>query len=80
MVLIHSLTKKKSESWYPPVNTSHIREDKQVVLRQRCTLNSNAFAREDHDIGCISDLQMTIALKNNIHVQRSYAAIRKLLY
>lgn len=41
---------------------------------------SNTFARNDHDIGCIPSLQMAIPLKDDIPVQRSYTSIPKPLY
>ncbi|KAI3367338.1 hypothetical protein L3Q82_008381 [Scortum barcoo] len=41
---------------------------------------SNAFASDNDDIGCIPNLQMVISLKDDIPVQRSYAAIPKPLY
>ncbi|KAK5865215.1 hypothetical protein PBY51_016398 [Eleginops maclovinus] len=41
---------------------------------------SGAFARDDGDIGDIPSLQMTINLKDDIPVQKSYASIPKPLY
>lgn len=66
---------KKTELWHPPVDISHLREDEQAVVKEILYEESNAFACDDHDIGCIPGLQMTIALKDDIPVQRSYAAI-----
>lgn len=41
---------------------------------------SNAFARDENDMGCVPSLQMSITLKDDIPVQRSYAAVPKPLY
>lgn len=41
---------------------------------------SNAFARDDNDVGCIPSLQMGITLKDDIPVQRTYAAVPKPLH
>lgn len=43
-------------------------------------LESGAFTQNDGDIGDIPSLQMTINLKDDIPVQRSYASILKPLY
>lgn len=39
-----------------------------------------AFAQNDDDMGCIPSLEMTIALKDNTPVRRSYTSIPKSLY
>lgn len=41
---------------------------------------SNAFAWDEDNIGCVPSLQMSITLRDYIPVQRSYAAVPKLLY
>lgn len=66
--------------WRPPVDISHLGEKEQAVVKQLLYEESNAFARDNDDIGCIPNLQMTIMVKEHIPVQRSYAAIPKPLY
>lgn len=41
---------------------------------------SEVFAKDDADIGCLPDLQLKIHLKDDIPVQKSYNAIPKPLY
>lgn len=66
--------------WRPPVDISHLGEKEQAVVKQLLYEESNAFARDNDDIGCIPNLQMKIMVKDDIPVQRSYAAIPKPLY
>lgn len=66
--------------WHPPVEISHLTEEQQRKVREMLYEESNAFARDDSDIGCIPSLQMSITLKDDIPVQRSYAAVPKPLY
>lgn len=71
---------KPSTLWHPPVDISHLGEKEQAVVKQLLHEESNAFACDDEDIGCISNLQMTITVKDDIPVQCLYAAIPKPLY
>lgn len=41
---------------------------------------SNVFSRDENDMECIPNLQMSITLKDDVPVQRTYAAIPKPLY
>lgn len=66
--------------WHPPVDVSHLGEEQQKLVKDMLYEESNVFARGDDDIGCISSLQMTINLKDDIPVQRAYASIPKPLY
>lgn len=66
--------------WNPPVDIAHLWEEKHAAVKQLLYEESNAFARDSDDIRCIPNLQMTITLKDDIPVQRSYAAIPKPLY
>lgn len=43
-------------------------------------IESAAFARDDHNIGCIPSLQMLLNLKDDIPVQRAYTSVPKPLY
>lgn len=66
--------------WHPLVDISHLGEKEQAVLKQLLYEESDAFACDNDDIGCIPNLQMTITVKDDVPVQRSYAAIPKPLY
>ena len=66
--------------WHPPVAISHLGEKEQAVVKQLLYEESNAFACYNYDIGCIPNPHMTIMVKDDIPVRRSYAAIPKPLY
>lgn len=73
-------TEPLSQLWHPPVDVSHLSEEQQTAAKQMLYEESNAFSRDDNDMGCIPSLQMNITLKDDTPVQRSYAAIPKPLY
>lgn len=50
------------------------------MVRQMVYDECAAFTCDDDDIGCIPSLQMTINLKDDIHVQRTYTSVPKSLY
>ncbi|KAK7880665.1 hypothetical protein WMY93_032696 [Mugilogobius chulae] len=66
--------------WHPPVDISHLTPEQQSEVKQMLFEESDAFARDDGDIGNIPSLQMTLNLKDDIPVQRTYTAIPKPLY
>lgn len=66
--------------WNPPVDVSHLTDEQQEEVKQMLWEESGAFARDDGDIGDIPSLQMTINLKDDIPVQKSYTSIPKPLY
>ncbi|KAI7789706.1 hypothetical protein IRJ41_001809 [Triplophysa rosa] len=66
--------------WHPPVDISHLEEEQQKLVTDMLYEESDVFARENDDIGCIPGLQMTINLKDEVPVQRAYASIPKPLY
>lgn len=66
--------------WHPPVDLSHLSEDQQAVVKQMLHEESASFARDGNDVGCIPSLQMSINLKDDIPVQRSYSSIPKPLF
>lgn len=68
------------EKWHPPVDVSHLAEDEQKIVRKMLFDQSDVFARDDTDIGCIPDLQLRICLNNETPVQKSYNAVPKPLY
>lgn len=66
--------------WHNPVDISHLNEEQQKKVKQMLYEESQAFAQDDDDIGCIPSLQMSINLKHNISVQRIYTSVPKPLY
>ncbi|KAL1249455.1 hypothetical protein QQF64_020460 [Cirrhinus molitorella] len=68
------------EEWDPPVDVSHLsKHQKQVVqkmLREEC----QSFSKSDNDIGCIRNLQLSISLKDDEPVNRTYMSVPKPLY
>lgn len=75
-----SETEQPSELWQPPVDLRHLNEEQQEHFKAMLNEESNAFARDDSDIGCVPSLQISITLKDDIVVQRSYASVPKPLY
>lgn len=73
-------TGQLSQLWHPPIDISHLNDEQQVIVKKMLYEESNAFARDDNDIGCVPSLHMSITLKDDIPVQRSYAAVPKPLY
>lgn len=69
-----------AEKWDPPVDVSHLSEEQQRVAKELLHDESAAFAQDDNDMGCITSLEMSITLKDNNPVQKSYASIPKPLY
>lgn len=68
------------EKWHPPVDISHLGEDEHELVKELLFNYSDVFAKNDSDIGCIPNLQLKIALKDETPVQKSYNAIPKPLY
>ncbi len=68
------------DKWHPPVDLSHLAEEEQEIAKCMLFDQSDVFAEDDTDIGCISDLQLKIYLKDDTPVQRSYNAVPKPLY
>ena len=69
-----------ADLWHPPVDVSHLTVEQQEEVKQMLMEESGAFARNDGDIGDIPSLHMTISLKDDIPVQKTYASIPKPLY
>ncbi len=65
---------ESSTLWHPPVDLSHLSEDQQAVVKQMLHEESASFARDGNDVGCFPSLQMSINLKDDIPVQRSYSS------
>lgn len=73
-------TDQTIKQWSPPVDLSHLTDQQQAIMRKMLREESNVFARDENDMGCIPNLQMSITLKDDVPVQRTYAAIPKPLY
>ncbi|KAL1269488.1 hypothetical protein QQF64_031777 [Cirrhinus molitorella] len=71
---------KATSRWEPPVDISHLTEEQQKTAKKMLYEESLAFERNDEDVGCIPNLQMTVNLTDDIPVQRSYSAVPKPLY
>lgn len=69
-----------SKPWHPPVGLSHLNDEQHEMVTKLRYEESSAFARDDNHIGCVPSLQMSIILKDDIPVQRSYVAVPKPLY
>ena len=74
------VSNSESPLWHPPVNLDHLGEEQQEAVRKMLHEESNAFARDGDDIGCIPNLQMVINLKDDIPVQKAYTSIPKPLF
>ena len=59
---------------------SSLSEDQQKVVKKMLREESGAFARDDDDMGCIPSLEMSITLKDNTPIQKTYTSIPKPLY
>ncbi|KAL6470998.1 hypothetical protein MHYP_G00196480 [Metynnis hypsauchen] len=73
-------TDKSREKWNPPVDLSHLQEVEQEAVRCMLYEESDIFAQDDNDIGCIPSLKLKINLKDETPVQKSYNSIPKPLY
>lgn len=68
------------EKWHPPIELSHLEEDEQNIAREMLYEESDVFAKDDADIGCIPNLKLKIQLNDETPVQKRYNAIPKPLY
>lgn len=66
--------------WQPPVDLSHLSDEQQAKVSKMLCEEAGAFTRDSNDIGCIPSLQMSITLKDEIPVQRTYSSIPKPLF
>lgn len=72
--------RRVGEKWHPPVALEHLNKQEQDIARKMLFEESDVFAQDEGDIGCIPDLQLKIHLSDNTPVQRCYNAIPKPLY
>lgn len=65
------------EKWHPPVDLTHLEEKEQQTVRKMLYEESDVFAKDNGDIGCIDKLKLKISLKDDVPVQKCYNAIPK---
>lgn len=68
------------DKWHPPIDLSHLEEEEQEIARDMLYDESDVFAKDEADIGCIPNLQLKIQLNDQTPVQKRYNAIPKPLY
>ncbi|KAL1267687.1 hypothetical protein QQF64_033050 [Cirrhinus molitorella] len=66
------------EEWDPPVDVSHLSKHQRQVVQKM--LREESFSKSDNDIGCIRNLQLSISLKDDEPVNRTYMSVPKPLY
>uniref|UniRef100_A0A8C6LSZ5 Gypsy retrotransposon integrase-like protein 1 n=2 Tax=Nothobranchius TaxID=28779 RepID=A0A8C6LSZ5_NOTFU len=68
------------ERWHPNVDLDHLPEPDQSTVRQMLYEESDVFAREEGDIGCVPGLQLKINTTDDTPVQKSYNSIPRPLF
>lgn len=71
---------REKKRWHPPVELDHLEEQEREIVKQMLFEESDVFACDEGDIGCIPGLQLKINLTDKTPVQRCYNAIPKPLY
>lgn len=69
-----------TDVWDPPVDVSHLSKHQRQVVQQMLREECHSFSKSDNDIGCIRDLQLSISLKDEEPVSRTYMSVPKPLY
>lgn len=70
----------QNRQWHPPVDLEHLDEKQKQIVRQMLFEESDVFARDEGDIGCVPELTLKVNLKDETPVQKSYNSIPKPLY
>ena len=70
----------KVDGWLPDIDLDGLDESQKEIAKQMLMEESDSFARNDDDIGCIDELQMRINLSDDTPVQKTYRPIAKPLY
>ena len=70
----------KANKWIPEVDLDGLDESQKAVAEQMLMDESDCFAQNEDDIGCIDELQMRVNLSDDTPVQRNYRPIAKPLY
>lgn len=66
--------------WQPPIDLSHLSDEQKEKVNQMLFEESEAFARDCSDIGCIPSLKMSITLKDENPVQKTYSSVPRPLF
>lgn len=69
-----------TDHWDPPVDVSHLSKHQRQAVQQMLREECHSFSKSDNDIGCIRDLQLSISLKDDEPVNRTYMSVPKPLY
>ncbi|RXN33638.1 Retrovirus-related Pol poly from transposon [Labeo rohita] len=69
-----------TDEWDPPVDVSHLSKHQRQVVQQMLREECQSFSKSDNDIGCIRNLQLSISLKDDEPVNRTYMSVPKPLY
>ena len=76
----NEIVNSSRETQMPGIDLSHLtdteREKASAMLREE----SDVFAKNDDDVGCVPDLQMKIQLEDDKPVQKNYLSIPRPLY
>lgn len=76
----NQITSNLPPKWHPNVNLDHLSQQEQEAVRQMLYEESDVFAREEGDIGCIPGLQLKIHTTDSVPVQSSYNSIPRPLF
>ncbi|KAI5106078.1 hypothetical protein C0J45_3775, partial [Silurus meridionalis] len=74
------VTTQPKDLWNPPVRIEHLTPEQQRRVKQLLKEESNAFARDDGDVGCIPSLQLKIRLHDITPVKHTYMSVPKPLH
>lgn len=66
-----------TDLWDPPIDLSHLEDDKRQIVREMLWEESGCFSRNDSDVGCIEKLQLQISLKDQEPVACTYMSVPK---
>ena len=53
----------EQDEWEPPVELSQLEENEQLIVCEMLRQEAGAFLRNDHDVGCVENLELEIQLK-----------------
>ncbi|KAK3720025.1 hypothetical protein QZH41_005170 [Actinostola sp. cb2023] len=62
------------------LNLGELRQDQKEIAWKMLAEEADSLAKDDDDIGCIEDLQMSIELDDRTPVQKNYVAVPRPLY
>ena len=68
------------DCYVPSVDLGHLTDDQKSIAIQMLKEESESFAKDDDDLGCAEDLQLTINLSDTTPVQKTYSGIPRPLY